>query len=101
MRRSLAVLVLLVPAGVALAQSHQPYAGMEQRPVKALSEQQIADLRAGRGMGLALPGRAQRISGPMHVLEHADALGLTPQQQERTRALIEAMRARRSRWASA
>ena len=93
MRRSLAVLVLLLPAGVALAQSHQPYAGMEQRPVKALSQQQIADLRAGRGMGLALPAELNGYPGPMHVLEHADALGLTPQQQERTRALIDAMRA--------
>ena len=36
-------------------QHHQtPYAGMQQREVKALSEQQIADLKAGRGMGLAL-----------------------------------------------
>ena len=93
MRRSLAVLVLLIPAGFALAQSHQPYAGLEQRSVKALSQQQIADLRAGRGMGLALPAELNGYPGPMHVLEHADALGLTPQQQERTKALIDAMRA--------
>jgi hypothetical protein len=38
----------------ASAQSPQPYAGMQTRPIKALSDQQIADLRAGRGMGLAL-----------------------------------------------
>jgi hypothetical protein len=36
------------------AQSQQPYAGLEVRAIKALSEQQIADLRAGRGMSLAL-----------------------------------------------
>jgi hypothetical protein len=35
-----------------------PYAGMQHRAVKALSEQKIADLRAGRGMGLALEHRA-------------------------------------------
>src|SRR4051812_6656304 len=38
----------------ALAQTPQPYAGMQVRPVKALSDQQVADLKAGRGMGLAL-----------------------------------------------
>lgn len=31
------------------------YSGLEHRAVKALSDQQIADLRAGRGLGLALP----------------------------------------------
>jgi hypothetical protein len=93
MRRTLAVLALLAPAGLALAQSHQPYAGMEQRSVKALSQQQIADLKAGRGMGLALPAELNGYPGPMHVLEHAEALGLTPQQLERTRALVDAMRA--------
>jgi Spy/CpxP family protein refolding chaperone len=66
---------------------------MQHRPVKALSDQQIADLRAGRGMGLALPAELNGYPGPMHVLEHAAALGLTPQQQERTRAMIDAMRA--------
>jgi hypothetical protein len=45
-------LVAFVPA--ALAQSQQPYAGLAGRSIKALSEQQIADLQAGRGMGLAL-----------------------------------------------
>ena len=93
MRRTLGVLILLVPAGLALAQSHRPYAGMEQRSVKALSEQQIADLRAGRGMGLALPAELNGYPGPMHVLEHGDALHLTQEQRERTKALIDAMRA--------
>src|SRR5919107_1454461 len=41
------------------------------RPVKSLSEQQVADLRAGRGMGLALPAELNGYPGPMHVLEHA------------------------------
>jgi Spy/CpxP family protein refolding chaperone len=93
MRFTLAALILLASAGMASAQTHQPYAGMQQRSVKALSEQQVADLRAGRGMGLALPAELNGYPGPMHVLEHADALDLTPQQRERTRALIEAMRA--------
>lgn len=32
---------------------HAPYAGLQKREIKALSEQQISDLRAGRGMSLA------------------------------------------------
>ena len=43
---------LLLSSTSAFAQA--PYAGMQSRPIKALSEQQLADLQAGRGMGLAL-----------------------------------------------
>jgi hypothetical protein len=43
----------LLSVGVT-AQTPQPYAGMETRPIKPLSEQQIADPRTGRGMSLAL-----------------------------------------------
>lgn len=88
----LALPILLVLAVPAFAQQ-QPYAGLQQRPVKALSEAQIADLRAGRGMGLALAAELNGYPGPVHVLEHADALALTPEQRDRTRALYEAMKA--------
>jgi Spy/CpxP family protein refolding chaperone len=73
--------------------SQQPYAALHSRPVKALSEEQIADLRAGRGMGLALAAELNGYPGPRHVLEDADALGLSPAQRQRTQALFEAMKA--------
>src|SRR5690242_3488719 len=63
------------------------YAGMQAREIKALSDQQLAELRAGRGMGMALPAELNGYPGPVHVLELADALGLTPEQRERVRAL--------------
>jgi len=88
---TIAALVLTVAA--ASAQQHQPYAGLQQRPVKALSDQEIADLRAGRGMGFALPAELNGYPGPVHVLEQADALKLSAQQRDRTRALFEAMKA--------
>src|SRR5689334_2133761 len=53
--------LLLVAAALALGapapaqHSHQhgsPYNGTQSRPVKSLSDDQIADLRAGRGMGM-------------------------------------------------
>lgn len=48
--------------GAASAQS--PYAGMQRRPIEALSEQQIADLKAGRGRGLALAAELNGYPGP-------------------------------------
>ncbi|EWY42478.1 hypothetical protein N825_00745 [Skermanella stibiiresistens SB22] len=70
----------------------QPYAHLQSRPVKALSDQQIADLRAGRGMGYALPAELNGYPGPAHTLENADALMLSPVQRESTKALFEAMK---------
>jgi Spy/CpxP family protein refolding chaperone len=77
--------------GAAIAQT--PYAGMQTRAVKALSDKDVADLKAGRGMGLALAAELNGYPGPSHVLDNADALGLTAEQRERTRALFEAMKA--------
>lgn len=70
----------------------QPYAGFEQREVKALSEQHLADLLAGRGMALALPAELNRYPGPMHVLEHATALALNDHQAASLRGLMDTMR---------
>jgi Spy/CpxP family protein refolding chaperone len=75
----------------ALAQ--QPYAGMEMRAIKALSDQQIADLKAGRGMGLALAAELNGYPGPIHAIELADKLGLSPDQIGKLRELFEAMKA--------
>jgi hypothetical protein len=96
MRLIVVALATLALGGLAVAQhqgGHTPYAGLEKRPVKALSEQQIADLRAGRGMGLALAGELNGYPGPMHVLELADQLGLSGELRERMQKLIESMKA--------
>jgi Spy/CpxP family protein refolding chaperone len=66
---------------------------MERRAVKALSEQQVTDLKAGRGMGLSFPAELNGYPGPAHVLELADALQLTDDQHTKTKALLEAMKA--------
>lgn len=70
-----------------------PYAGLQQREVKALSDTQLADLRAGRGMGLALPAELNGYPGPMHALELADALGLDDAQRQALQHQVHAMRA--------
>lgn len=68
-----------------------PYAGMEARDIKALSPEQMADLRAGRGMGLALAAELNGYPGPRHVLDLADELKLSPEQHRRTEDLFTAM----------
>ena len=80
-------------ASLASAQTHQPYAGLEARPIKSLSEQQLADLRAGRGMGLALAAELNGYPGPVHVLELAEQLGLSAEQKARVAGLFAAMKA--------
>jgi hypothetical protein len=74
-------------------QHHRPYAGMQERAVKALSPEQIADLKAGRGMGLALAAELNGYPGPLHVLELGTMLGLSSEQTKRTRELYESMKA--------
>ena len=93
-RRLLLASVAFALASVtALAQAQQPYAGLEARVIKALSEQQIADLRAGRGMGLALAAELNGYPGPMHVLELANSLGLSEEQRGKLEELLAAMKA--------
>jgi hypothetical protein len=84
-----AVAFVVLPA-LALAQSG--YSGMQERRIKALSDQQIADLQAGRGMGFALPAELNGYPGPTHVLELADKLELAPDQRASVQALFDAMK---------
>jgi Spy/CpxP family protein refolding chaperone len=104
-RLSIALMTLVAQA--ALAQDHDltgnhhlsmsppspsPYAGMEKRDIKALSEQQVAELKTGLGMGLALAAELNGYPGPLHTLQLADALQLSDQQRTQIAALITAMK---------
>lgn len=83
---------LVVTSNTAIAQSGQPYAGLEQRPIKALSHQQVDDLQTGRGMGLALAAELNGYPGPSHVLELGDRLDLTRDQRIQIQRLFDAMK---------
>jgi hypothetical protein len=82
---------LVLLSGFALGQ--QPYAGLQNRTIKTLSEQQIADLNAGRGMGLALAAELNGYPGPIHAIELAEQLHLSADQIGKLKLLFEAMKA--------
>lgn len=84
----LALLMGAAPAG-ALAQSQgvkhhgqgaSPYAGEENRAIKSLSPWDIAELKAGRGWGLAKAAELNGVPGPAHLLELKSELGLSSAQ---------------------
>src|SRR4051794_39024189 len=80
-------------AFVTSVHAQTPYAGMQTRPIKALSEQQVADLGAGRGMGLALAAELNGYPGPSHLLELADKLDLSTEQRASIQRLFDSMKA--------
>jgi Spy/CpxP family protein refolding chaperone len=90
MRIALSALLLL---SCAAAIAQRPYAGMQVRTIKALSQEQISDLNAGRGMGLALAAELNGYPGPAHVLELADKLELSVNQRRQIETLFNAMKA--------
>jgi len=61
--------------------AHSPYAGQESRGIKALSAEEERGYAEGAGMGFAKAAELNGYPGPAHVLENAEALGLTPQQR--------------------
>lgn len=92
MRIALSIL-LASCTSIAVAQhANQPYAGLDKREIKALSAEDIAGLKAGRGMSLALAAELNGYPGPLHVLELAEKLQLTSTQIDRTEAAMARMR---------
>ena len=73
--------------------SPMPYAGMQDREIKALSAEERGALLEGQGMGLALAAELNGYPGPVHVLELADALQLTGEQRHATHQLMQAHKA--------
>ena len=91
MRLLIATAITVLLASSAMAQ--QPYAGLQDRSIKTLSDKEIADLNAGRGMGLALAAELNGYPGPIHAIELASQLHLSPEQVTKLKALFEAMKA--------
>jgi len=88
-------LVLCAVASPLVAQDHghSPYAGLEAREIKSLSEADIEELRRGGGWGLALPAELNGVPGPAHLLELRDEIGLDADQIAAIEAIFRRMQA--------
>lgn len=87
-----AIAMALAASGAAAQHAAGSYGDLRSRPVKALSAQQLDDLREGRGMGLSLPAELNRVPGPLHVLELRDALDLSTEQAVQIARIRDEMR---------
>ena len=56
------------------------YEGQDRREIKSLSDQDIAELKAGSGWGLAKAAELNGVPGPKHLLEMKNEIKLTPEQ---------------------
>jgi len=72
----------------------QPYAGQEKRDIASLSDEDVRGFLDGRGMGLAKSAELKGYPGPMHVLELAKELKLTPEQRRLVKAAFDRMQAK-------
>jgi hypothetical protein len=86
------IALVLVP-NACLGQSRSPYAGFETRAIKALSDQQISELRTGLGMSLALAAELNGYPGPRHTIEFAADLRLSDAQRAKVEELFAMMTA--------
>jgi Spy/CpxP family protein refolding chaperone len=92
MTRTTLWVLLLLAAGAVNAQ-HGGYAGQQDRAIKALSEDETKQYLSGAGMGYARAAELNGYPGPMHVLELADQLKLSPEQRAATQRLMETHKA--------
>ena len=97
MRASLlgVIVLALVPiVGAAQHAGHQHTGGAPSEGhlrAQACLDEFDAVVREGRGFGMAFAADQQGYPGPMHVLELKERLRLSPEQETRVRALMDAM----------
>lgn len=87
-------LAIAVPA-LAQEENHHarsPYSGEQTRAIASLSEEDLAELAAGGGWGLARPAELNGVPGPAHLLELADGIGLDTDQRLAVEAIRDEMR---------
>lgn len=92
-----ALFALTVPGGALqapLAAQHSPYAGLEEREIKALGTERVAGYLEGHGMSYALAAELNGYPGPKHVLELGSELELGDEQRTATERAFDAMHER-------
>jgi len=86
-------LIVLSLAGPVVADNVSPYRGQIGTEIRGLSNQEVADLREGRGMGRARAAELNGYPGPRHVLDAAQAgqLALTPEHARTAQKIFDGM----------
>ena len=95
LRTWLLTLAISIPLSISAQHNHgvqTPYAGMQNRAIKSLSDNDIKELRRGGGWGLALSAELNGMPGPAHMLELKDQIALNLDQVAKTQALLDDMR---------
>ncbi|MBX2838719.1 MAG: hypothetical protein KTR35_17805 [Gammaproteobacteria bacterium] len=69
------------------------YSGQEGRSIKSLSSEDIAELKAGSGWGLAKTAELNGVPGPIHLLEMKDEINLSSEQTLEIEKLFNEMNA--------
>jgi Spy/CpxP family protein refolding chaperone len=84
--------VLALPTLAGDMQAAQ-YTGQQNRTIKALSDEDIAAVRNGEGMGMAKAAELNGYPGPAHVLALAKQLSLTDEQSRQVQRIFDRMNA--------
>lgn len=84
--------LLLLAFAIPVAARPSLYISLQDRPLKALSEEQVRGYREGAGMGLALVAELNGYPGPKHILELAGELELTTGQRRSVQAVFDRMK---------
>ncbi len=67
------------------------YVGQEQREIKSLSKEDVAQLEAGKGWGLAKAAELNGVPGPLHILEMSSEINLSETQLEQIQSIFDEM----------
>jgi hypothetical protein len=72
--------------------SKTPYAGQENRQIKALSSNEVEGLLKSKGLGYAKSAELNHYPGPLHVMETASKINLTGKQLSDTKSIYREMK---------
>lgn len=87
------VSVLALTAAALPAAAEPSYADQQNLVIRALSEQEVADLLAGKGLGFAKAAELNHYPGPRHALDLAADLALSAGQVVALQAVFNQMQA--------
>lgn len=94
---NLAILIFTISFSVVAIASptyESNYIGQEKRLIKSLSNDDIQQLKHGKGWGLAKAAELNGMPGPSHILQMKDKISLTKEQEKKVQALFDDMKSK-------